>query len=344
MDEGSATWTLGQLAQILNGELHGPADMPISGPVSADAAAPQGIAFCESAEYLEKAGGVGALVLPRELTSDKPYIRVDQPRLAFGMLLHMADQPLPLAKGIHPTAVIHESAQVSPDASVGPYAVIEEHSSVDAGACIYPFVYVGARCRIGEKAKLYPHAVLYKDVTVGARSIIHSGAVLGADGFGFVWDGKTRVKVPQAGSVELGANVEIGANTTIDRATTGVTSIGDGTKLDNLVQIGHNCTIGEDTVIAGLAGISGSSHIGSRCVFGGQSALSDHVTIGDDVTFGGRTATAQDILEPGQYLGVPAMPVGEGLRAMMLAAKLPELAKRIKQLEREIEKLQKAEE
>ncbi len=332
------------LATAIGGDLHGPPDLPISGPVSADSESPDGIAFCESADYLSQSSGVGALVLPRDLESEKPHIKVDHPRLAFGMLLAMADRPLPLAPGIHPTAVVHPTAQVDPDASIGPYAVIEENVDVGPKARIFPFCYVGARCKVGEGATLYPHVVLYKDVTLGKRTIIHSGAVLGADGFGYVWDGRTRIKVPQAGAVALGDNVEIGANTTIDRATTGVTKIGNGTKLDNLVQLGHNCTIGDDTVVAGLSGISGSSHIGSRCVFGGQSALADHVKIGDDVTFGGRTATSQDITEPGAYLGVPAMPVGDGIRAMMLSTKLPELFKRVKQLERALEKLEKTSE
>lgn len=341
MDEGAPTWTLGWIAQLIGGDLHGPPEMPISGPVSADADAPAGIAFCESDEYLTRAARVGALVLPRDLASDKPHISVDQPRFAFGAILALADSALPIAHGIHPTAVVHTSAKVDSTASIGPYAVIEENVAVGPGARIYPFCYVGARCSIGANATLYPHVVLYKDVTIGDRSIIHSGAVIGADGFGFIWNGKKRIKVPQAGGVRLGDHVEIGANTTIDRATTGKTSIGDGTKLDNLVQIAHNCTIGDDTVIAGLAGISGSCRIGSRCVFGGQTALSDHVTVGDDVTFGGRTGTSQDILEPGAYFGAPAIPVGEGMRVYVMAPRVPELFKRVRALERALERLEK---
>lgn len=341
MDKGSKGWTLGELATLLGGDLHGPADLFIKGPVSADSDSPDGIAFCESPEYLAQSTGVGALVLPRDLDTDKPHIKVDQPRRAFGLLLALADTPMPLVAGIHRTAIVHAGAQIDPTASVGPYAVIEDEVVVGPRTRIYPFSYIGHRCEIGADVTVYPHAVLYKDITVGDRTIIHSGVVLGADGFGFLWDGKRRIKVPQAGGVTLGNDVEIGANTAIDRATTGETRLGNGTKIDNLVQIGHNCTVGNDTVIAALTGISGSSHIGNRCIFGGQSALSDHVTIGDDITFGGRTGTSKSLSEPGIYFGAPALPIAEGMRVYTLNSKLPELFKRVKELERQLAKLEK---
>lgn len=343
MDGQSAGWTLGELAAQLGGELHGPPDLKILRPVSADADDPYGIAFAESADYLQKAeaSGVGALILPRSLQSTKPTIYVDHPRLVFGALLAECDRPLPIAPGIHPTAVVAEGAEVDATASVGAYAVVERGARIGASARVYPFAYVGENCLVGAGSVLYPHAVLYKDVTVGARCIVHAGAVIGADGFGFLWDGQRRVKVPHAGGVELGDHVEIGANTTVDRSMTGVTRVGTGTKLDNLVQIGHNCTIGEHTVMASFVGISGSSRIGSRCVFGGQAALSDHVTVGDDITFGGRTGASQDVLEPGAYFGTPARPVGEAMRAFALAPRLPELFQRLRKLEKALERLEK---
>jgi UDP-3-O-[3-hydroxymyristoyl] glucosamine N-acyltransferase len=341
MDKGTQTWTLGELASLLGGDLHGPADMAISGPVTPEANDPTGIAFCESAEYLAQAVNVGALLLPRELSTDKPHISVDHPRHAFLKLLALADKPLPIAVGIHPQAVVDPSATIHETASIGPFVVIGGNVTVGAGTKIYPFCYVGERCHIGENSILHAHAVMYKDITLGDRSIIHSGSVLGADGFGFLWDGKRRIKVPQAGKLRLGDDVEIGANTTVDRATIGDTIIGNGSKLDNLVQVGHNCTIGENTVIAGLTGISGSSHIGSRCIFGGQSALSDHTRIGDDITFAGRTATSKDITTPGVYFGSPALPIGDAMRVYTLATRVPELFKRVKELEKALERLEK---
>jgi UDP-3-O-[3-hydroxymyristoyl] glucosamine N-acyltransferase len=213
--------------------------------------------------------------------------------------------------------------------------VVEQGAEIGTGSRIYSFAYVGENCRLGEGCTLYPHSVLYQDVTLGARSIIHSGAVLGADGFGYAWDGSRRVKIPQVGAVVLGDEVEIGANTTIDRATAGATVVGTGTKLDNLVQVGHNCRIGEHTVVAGLSGISGSTKIGSRNTLAGQVATADHVTVCDDVTLAGRTGVTNDIKEPGAYFGFPARPLGEAMRSLVLVSRLQDLFARVRKLERE---------
>lgn len=242
MEKRAQPWTLGGLADLLGGELHGPADLPIARPAPAHGEDPQGIAFCESDDYIAKAeaSGVGAILVPRGATTHKPSIAVDSPRAAFGMLLAMAARPLPLNAGVHATAVVSAEAQVHETAAIGPYAVVERGARIGAGVRIYPFAYIGEDCDVGDQATIYPHAVLYQDVEIGARTIIHAGAILGADGFGFVWDGRRRVKVPQVGRVEIGADCEIGAGTTIDRATAGATRIGRGTKLDNLVQIGQD--------------------------------------------------------------------------------------------------------
>ncbi|HVT13784.1 MAG TPA: UDP-3-O-(3-hydroxymyristoyl)glucosamine N-acyltransferase [Fimbriimonadaceae bacterium] len=343
MEKRSQGWTLGEVAEMLKGELNGPASFRIERPAPADSSDPHGIAFCESEKYLAKAeaSGVGALLIARDMDAAKPHVKVDSPRMAFGMLLALASRRLPLAHGIDPTAIVSEEAAVHESASIGPYVVVERGATIEAGARIYPFCYVGEDCIVGSNATLYPRVTLYQDVLVGARTIIHSGAVLGSDGFGFVWDGKRRIKVPQVGRVVVGEDVEIGAGTTIDRATAGDTVIGRGTKIDNLVQIGHNCRIGEDGVIAGQVGISGSCIVGDRAVMGGQAALSDHATIADDVTFAGRTATSQDITEPGIYFGVPARPAQEALRAFMLQPKLPEMLARLRKLEKRLAELEK---
>ena len=184
-----------------------------------------------------------------------------------------------------------------------------------------------------------PSAILVQDVTIGPGTIVHSGAVLGADGFGFVWDGKKQIKIPQVGSVLLGADVEIGANSTIDRATSGETVIADDVKIDDLVHVGHNSRIGAHTVLAGQVGVSGSVTIGERVVAGGQVAIADHVTICDDVVLAGRTGLMSDLSEPGEYFGVPPTPIKQALRLLALQRKLPEMLDRIKKLEAELEKL-----
>lgn len=343
MERKVARWTLGELATLLQGQLEGPADLPIDHPASAEDNDPLGIAFAESLAYMAQArsSGVGAVLIDREMDPQGlPAIRVPSPRMAFGMLLTLSVRAMPLEQGVHPTAIVHPEAAIHPDANIGPYVVVERGASVGSGAKIFPFCYIGEGCSVGADTLLCPHVTLYQDVSIGDRSLIHSGVVLGADGFGFLWDGTKRIKVPQVGRVQIGDDVEIGANTTIDRATAGVTTLEDGVKLDNLIQIGHNTKIGEHTVIAGLSGISGSTTIGKRVVMGGGVGTRDHVSIADDVHLGGRSAVGNSIEQAGEYFGVPARPAGEALRSMMLMPRLPELFSRLRALEKRLEALE----
>jgi UDP-3-O-[3-hydroxymyristoyl] glucosamine N-acyltransferase len=340
METQTPRWTLGSLAQMLGGELQGPADLALNRPVSVETDDPNGIAFAESEKYLVRAeeSQVGAVLIGRDARATaKAAIRVDEPRLAFFMLLKLSERPLPISPGVHPTAVVDPSASVDSSASVGPFAVVEAGAVIGAGVRVFPFCYVGTNCRIGSGTILYPHVTLYQDVRVGEDCIIHSGVVLGADGFGFVWDGEQRIKVPQVGGVEIGNRVELGVNTAIDRATAGETTIGDGTKIDNLVQVGHNDRIGEHTVIAGCSGLAGSVEIGDRCVIGGQVAFRDHVRLGDDVHVAGRSGIERDLLEPGQYFGIPALPALEAIRIFKATQRLPEILSRLRKLEQKVE-------
>lgn len=338
MAQTTPPWTLGQLAEIFKGELNGPSDLVLHGVTSAEYPDPKGIGFAENAEYLAKAeeAGLGAVLVFPGMTTQLPHLVVEAPRHAFFALLSFCDRPMRKPDGVHPTASISDSATVEEGASVGPYAIIGHESHVAAGAVVHAHAVVGDRCKVGGGTVIYPRAVLVQDVTVGRNCIIHSGAVVGSDGFGFAWDGKRRIKIPQVGGVTLGDDVEIGANTCVDRATAGQTRIGNGTKIDNLCQIGHNCTIGEHSVLAGACGISGSVNIGDRCVLGGGVGTNDHVSIGNDVTLGGRSGVDRDILEPGNYFGTPARPVGEALRTFMLLPKLPEIWSRLRKLEKKV--------
>lgn len=339
-------WTLGEIAAMVGGELVGPADLRITRCVPAGYEDPHGITFAESDEYLAlcTATKVGAVIVPRstpELTV--PTVRVDSPRMAFGLLLSRFARPLPLSPGVHPTAIVSQNAVVDPSASIGAYAVVEDGARIGASCRVYAFAYIGESCVLGESCVVFPHAVLYQDVALGARCIVHSGAVVGADGFGFVWDGKKQQKVPQIGGVLIGDDVEIGANTCIDRATCGETLVGDDTKLDNMVQVGHNVSVGKHTVLAAHVGIGGSSKLGDNVAVGGDAAISDHVTIADGVVLGGRSGVFQDIDEAGQYLGLPPLPIASAMRVMALSSRLPELFKRIKQLEDQVEALRRNE-
>jgi UDP-3-O-[3-hydroxymyristoyl] glucosamine N-acyltransferase len=344
MEKTAPRFTLASLAKLLNGLPEGPSDTPIKRPVSAGDDDPFGVTFAENEDYLLTAeeSQVGVVLVSKDIrSSSKPLIRVEHPRVAFGMVLGLFTQEMPLAEGIHPTAVVSPNAKVSADARIGPYAVVEQGAEVGPNCRVYPFSYVGANCVLEDGCVLHPHVVLYQDVHLGANTIIHSGAVIGSDGFGYVWNGKKRLKVPQVGAVEVGSDVEIGANTTIDRATAGDTSIGDGAKIDNLVQIAHNVKVGSHGIIAAQSGISGSTKVGDRVVMGGNVGTSDHVDITDDVVLGGRSSVDRDITEPGVYFGTPARPGAEAKRSMVISTKLPQLLTRIRELEKKVEKLEK---
>ncbi len=342
MEKPVREWSLSELAASVDGVVRGPGDLVIRQAVPAGMDAADGITFAEKPRFLEAvlASGVGAVIVAKGSPEfDKPAILVDNPRLAFGMVLAQMRREPPVAPGIHPTAVVDPLAEVDPAASIGAYAVIERYAKVASGARVYPFCYVGEACEVGEGAVLYPHAVLVQDVTVGPRAIVYSGAVLGADGFGFEWDGRRQIKVPQVGGVRLGADAEIGANTCVDRAMCAETVVEDDVKLDNLIHVGHNCSIGRHTVAAALVGISGSTKVGERVTIAGQAGFSDHVTVCDDVVIGGQAGVLGSIDKPGAYSGMPQMPHGEWLRARAVYGKLPALLERLKQLEREVEEL-----
>ena len=337
-------YSLAEIARLVGGVVKGDAAATVARPMPAGSPDPEGITFAEGAKYLAKATSacVGAiLVTPGTIADGFNLIEVERPRAAFGVVLALFDRPIALDEAIHPTAIIHPTAVVEENVSIGAYAVIERFAHVGAGSKIHPFCYIGENCVLDEMVTLLPHVVLYRDVEIGARTIVHAGTVLGADGFGYAWNGKEQMKVPQVGGVKIGDNVEIGALTAVDRATAGNTTIGTGTKIDNFVQVAHNVRIGEHTVIASFAALAGSTTVGSRVTIAGQVAANPHVTIGDDIILGGRTGVESDVLEPGMYFGLPAMPHLRAKRIMLLQGKLPSFVDRIKQLEKRIEELGK---
>lgn len=340
---GSTTgWTLGELAGIFGGTVRGDSSKEITRPVPAGSNDTEGLTFAESPKYLTKVleSQVGAVIVDQNAPAfDLPAILVPVPRLAFFQFLKMAEKVPTLDPGVHATAVVHPSVNISATAKIGANSVIESDCEIGDDVEIFPLVYVGPRCKISKGCRLMPGAILVQDVTLGPNSTVMSGAVLGSDGFGFVWDGQNQVKVPQVGKVVVGSHVEIGANSTIDRATSGETVIGNGVKFDDLVHVGHNSKIGDHSVFAGLVGISGSVEIGDRVIVGGQAGFADHVSCASDVVLAGRTGLMRDLNEPGEYFGVPPTPIKAALRSIALYQKLPELLERIKRLESELEKL-----
>ena len=268
--------------------------------------------------------GAGSTVL---VVCDAPYVW-----FAFAaQALAPPDEPPP---GRAPDAVVHPAARVDPSSSIGPLAVIEEGALIGPRAQIGPGCVVGRGAQVGESTRLHAGVRIYHGCRIGARGILHSGCVIGADGFGFAPFRGRWVKIPQTGVVLIGDDVEIGAGTTIDRGALGDTVIEDGVKIDNLVQIGHNCRIGAHTAIAGCVGIAGSATIGRRCQLGGASMIQGHITIADDTVIAGATAITRDIRQSGFYTGIyPFMSNRDWERSAVLLRHLDELRERVRRLE-----------
>lgn len=344
LPSGTIRLTLKEIAELVGGACEGPPDLLIERVCSAEEPAHDGIAFAERPQFLEAAvGKVGAILLPQGLDSKGvPCVRVPSPRAAFLVLLNQAWRPWQIEPGVHPAAVIHPTASVDPTASIGPFASVGAHSIVHAGAKIHAHAVVGDHCEVGADSVIASNATLVSGVRIGARAVIHASAVLGADGFGFVFDGQRQIKIPQVGRIEVGDDVEIGALTSIDRAMVGVTKIGNGSKLDNHVHIGHNCQIGSSVIIAGCAAMGGSCEIGDRVIIGGGSILSDHVKISSDIRIGGNSRVPKDLTEPGDYFGTPVQPAKEGLKNFMLLKRLDEFRTQIRDLERQIRDLKES--
>jgi UDP-3-O-[3-hydroxymyristoyl] glucosamine N-acyltransferase len=339
-------WTLEELAELLEAELVGRGDVFVTHAAPAGHGTPDALTFAGSAKHLAAAedSAVGAVIVSPDVeSSSKPLLRVSDPRRTFGKFLNLCIRPLPLQHGVHPSAVVDPRAHVSPTASIGPFAVVERGAFIDDDCRVHAFCYVGEGCRLDRGAMLYPHVVLYQDVHIGERSIIHSGSIIGADGFGYIWDGERHAKVPQIGGVTIGPDVEIGSLTAVDRATVGMTKIGAGVKLDNLVQVAHNVEIGEHTVLASQTGLGGSSTIGRNVAMGGQSGVGDHTVVADGVMMAGRAGSPSSIPAPGVYAGFPAQPLMDFHRQQVIIRKLPELNKRLRELERRLAELEKKE-
>ncbi len=236
---------------------------------------------------------------------------------------------------------ISPAATLGEEVYVGAFAYISENVQVGDSSTIHPHVYIGENVKIGKNCILYPGAKIYRDCVIGDRCIIHAGAVIGADGFGYSKESESYHKIPQMGNVLIEEDVEIGANTTIDRAVMGSTIIRRGVKLDNLIQIAHNCEIGEHTAMAAQVGIAGSTKIGENCVFGGQVGIGGHITIGKNSQIGAQSGIISNTKEGSEVMGSPAMPVKTFFKSSIIVPKLPDMYKQLSALEKEIAELKK---
>ncbi len=337
-----AGFTLGELAKALGATLEGDPRRVVTGVAPLDTAGPDQVSFLTQARYTDaaKASRAGAFVAGAHAAGlPAPVLRVRAPEQALVDLLNLFHPPAAIAAGVHPTAVVAAEAHVDPTASIGAHAVIEAGASIGARVRVSPLVYVGAGVEIGENSSVGPHVALLGGVRLGRRVVVHPGAVLGGDGFGFAFDGAQHRKIPQTGGVLIEDDVEIGANTTIDRATFGDTIVRRGTKIDNLVQIGHNVEVGEHSILVSQVGVSGSSRLGRGVVLAGQVGVADHVTIGDGTLVGAQAGVPADLEAGGKFLGTPARPMLEAKRIMAAENRLPELLRRVRALERALAKL-----
>ena len=337
--------TVSELAGIVGGQAEGDPAYLLTGVAGLHEAGAQDVSFFGNPRYSEAAvnSGAGCLLLPengRALKVRSPNrIFVDDPQRAFGRILDLIDEARPKpAAGVSPRAWVHPRARVAADASVGDFAVVEEGALVEEGASVGAQCYVGRNARVGKDSRLYPGVVLREDCLVGARAVVHSGAVIGADGFGFSTDKKTgrHRKIPQLGNVVVEDDVEIGANVTIDRATIGSTVIGAGTKIDNLVQIGHNVKTGRDCLLVAQSGVSGSSHLGSRVILAGQAGIAGHLKLGDGVIVMAQSGVMSDVEKGNAVFGSPARPRMEAMKLQALYGRLPELFDALKALKEKL--------
>ena len=334
---------LADLAAAIGSRLEGPGDLEIHGVLSLEEAGPADLTFVARPEYLARLAEsrAGAVIVGEAWAPvDRPALRTRNPYLALARALAVVYPPAAPAPGVHPSAVVAPESSVSPLATVGPLCLVGRGASIGPHSVLVGQVAVGADVRIGSHCWLAPQVVLRDGVTLGDRVIIHSGAVIGADGFGYAREGASYVKIPQVGRVVIEDDVEIGANTTVDRATLGETRIGRGTKIDNLVQIAHNVRVGADTVIVAQVGISGSTRIGSRVTIAGQAGVVDHVEIGDDVIVGAQAGVTKDIPSRSVVLGAPAIPHQEFKRQLAAFARLPEMRRLVQALEERIAALE----
>ena len=302
-------FTLGQLAQALGATLEGDPRRVVTGVAPLESAGPDQVSFLTHARYhdVAKTSRAGAFVAGAEAGGlPAPVLRVRAPQQALVDLLNLFHPPAVAVPGVHPTAVVAADARIDPTATVGAHAVVEAGARIGPRVRVGPLVYVGAGVEVGEDSTLGVHVALLDGVRVGRRVVIHPGAVLGADGFGFAFDGAQHRKIPQTGGVLIEDDVEIGANTTIDRATFGDTIVRRGTKIDNLVQIGHNVEVGEHSILVAQVGVSGSSRLGRGVVLAGQVGVADHVTIGDGTLVGAQGGVPSSLEAGGKFLGTPA--------------------------------------
>ncbi|MHB0999397.1 MAG: UDP-3-O-(3-hydroxymyristoyl)glucosamine N-acyltransferase [Armatimonadota bacterium] len=334
---------LKEIAEFIDGTVAGDQDIQIFGAADIADAREGDIVFAESLKLLvaaEESAASAIITIAGVPDSDKPKVIVANPRLAFAKALELFVPVSYKEDGIHPSSQIGEGTSMGENPSIGFNVYLGRNVRLGNNVWIHPFSYVGDNVSIADNSIIHPFVTVYDNVEIGSNVIIHSGTVIGADGFGYTQVGSQHYKIPQIGDVIIGDQVEIGANVTIDRARTGKTVIGKGTKIDNLVHIAHNVTIGENCIIIAQVGISGSVNVGNRVILTGQAGVKDHVSIGDDSIVCGRAGVIGDIGNGEFVSGYPARPHREQMKMHAAQQKLPGLLRTVKDLEKRIKELE----
>jgi UDP-3-O-[3-hydroxymyristoyl] glucosamine N-acyltransferase len=334
------TLTLQEIATICGGELIGDPNQEIAGAASLSEAGPGEITFYGDPRYMARLRktGASAVFVPDDFSEQTAaaQIRVAKPSKAFEqVVLKLAPKPIAFAAGIHPAAVVDPTAKVGKGVSIQPNAVIESGAEIGDNTVIGAGSYVGHETVIGGSCLIYPNVTIRERTRIGTRVIIHSGAVIGADGFGFELVEGRYQKIPQVGIVQIDDDAEIGANTTIDRARFGRTWIQEGVKIDNLVQIAHNVIIGKNSIIAAQTGISGSTRVGEKVMMAGQVGVIGHLTIDDNTIIAAQSGISKD-LPGGAWFGSPAVPLPDAKRQIAWIHRLGKLFDRVKALEKKL--------
>ncbi len=334
-----------QIADFIGGRVEGKEDALVHTFAKIEEGQPGAISFLSNPKYTHFIYDTKSTIvlvnddLELEHGVETTLIRVKNAYEAVAKLLQLYESMKPKKKGIDPLASIAETAQIGKDVYIGAFAVIGEGAVVGDGAQIYPHVVIGDQVQVGSGTLLYPNVTIYHDCKIGKNVTIHAGTVVGADGFGFAPNVEGYEKIPQIGIVIIEDNVEIGANTCIDRSTMGQTVIHQGVKLDNLIQVAHNCEIGENTVMSAQVGLAGSTKVGAWCMFGGQVGLAGHISIGDHVNLGAQSGVPSSIKPNQTLIGTPPMEPTPYFKSQAVFRRLPDMYKELNALRKEIEEL-----
>jgi UDP-3-O-[3-hydroxymyristoyl] glucosamine N-acyltransferase len=333
------TYTAASIAEQLGGDVVGDGSTLLTGFSAAENARAGDLTFAEKDAYFAaaEASAAAAILVSGPFTSTtKVVIRVRNARVAAARVLPLFFPPPEFAAGVHPSAIVDASAQIDATAHIGPCCVIGAGVVIGARTALLGGNHVGPECRIGDDVRLFPNVVLYAQTQIGHRVAIHAGTVIGSDGYGYVFDQGRHLKIPQVGRVVIEDDVEIGANSAIDRAALGVTVIGAGSKLDNLVHVAHNVVFGRHCLVMGQCGFAGSTHFGDYCVIASQSGVAGHLKIGNQVTVGGKSGVTRDVADKETVLGFPAAPHLQMKRQWIAQQKLPDVLVRMRELEKQV--------